>query len=587
MADTEANVKINVTADASTAKTEMAALTKGVTNVGAEAKKTSKGFSDFVDGMAVGLGKFNQAWEGLTKLAQGAVKALDSAQAVHQMQALEASLPTKAVQGLRDAMRGQLEQSEAVRLTSRALSGDFKITATQLEHLGQAAEAAERNGFGPAKENLEKMLDAVQDKGIGKLDDFGVALKSTGDHTKDVALAIQALDGTVANTAPMDERTRKLLEVKEAFTVLGDELKIFGAYAVDTIADIFDAMTTAFDDERMGKKVMVRGSDGKLRSQATIANEARKQAIFDKAAAQQNAAYVDQWDAGMNLLGTVAAPKKQPRGARGGGGRAATRPADDVVGKPLSTGDMAAMNWMDTSEGFMPTDYRTQRDRLFDGIGPTAGGAGGIAGAFDKAAVADGGLYSKENPLGTFLDATTEKSRVAGEALGAFGDAAKTAFAAYLDGSDSFAGAMKKASAGALIALSTEWAARAIGEGAWALSSLAVGDIRGAGQHGLAAAQWGVAAAAAGAGAKLLGGGGGGKGGGGGGGASSSPGAAGGGFAAPRGGASGAQPMVINLSFGDGFYGDRREVAAAVADGFREAQRSGARTSYTTKWQRG
>jgi hypothetical protein len=84
--------------------------------------------------------------------------------------------------------------------------------------------------------------------------------------------------------------------------------------------------------------------------------------------------------------------------------------------------------------------------------------------------------------------------------------ATQSAMQAWISGSESLGAAIKKGLAAALGGLATSLAVESLKHGAYALGSLAFGDIRGAGQHGAAAAAFGAGAVAAAAAAKQLGG---------------------------------------------------------------------------------
>jgi hypothetical protein len=91
-------------------------------------------------------------------------------------------------------------------------------------------------------------------------------------------------------------------------------------------------------------------------------------------------------------------------------------------------------------------------------------------------------------------------------AFGTLTTATQTAMQAWISGSESLGAAIKKGLGAALGGLATSLAVESLKHGAYALGSLAFGDIRGAGQHGAAAAAFGAGAAAAAVAAKQLGG---------------------------------------------------------------------------------
>lgn len=94
------------------------------------------------------------------------------------------------------------------------------------------------------------------------------------------------------------------------------------------------------------------------------------------------------------------------------------------------------------------------------------------------------------------------------EAFNMLSGAVSSSVNAWITGSESVGTAFKKAIGASLTALSSQMAVEALKHSAYALGSLAFGDVRGAGQHAIAAAQFGAGAAAAAVAAKSLGGGG-------------------------------------------------------------------------------
>lgn len=596
MSDVTSNVGIKVTADGSNAVAEAKKIADATSKIGDGAKKGAGGFSEAIGSIAKGLGTFNFAIEGAKKLVDAWSDAWKNAKQVASNDALERNLPSGAFEKFSKALDGQVAKTDALRIANKALHGDFKITADQLAHLGQAAERAEREGLGPAKDNLEKMLEAVQEKGLQKLDDFGIALKGTGNHAKDTATAIAALDSRFADTEPLDERSRRLRDAGKVWDELGEKLKVFGAVAVEQIMDIANAIVDHFNmsGEVRQRAHWVQLPDGRMARSDSA--EGRAEERFGAARRQRLAVNTGRLDKAYDgdfggLLG-LGAPETKA-GRRGGGRGGYTVDGEVVFDSSNQTG-----------QG-LPALPPSMRDRLSDTyvpwssadqyLGSSRGAHDPLAGigsrAGDISAFGDlsgaggskfGSGYDKNNPLSSFLQEVTDQSQLAGGALGAFASGATAAMTAAIDGSEGVAAAFRKATAAALKAKAVEWGVMALGEAAYAVGSLAMGDVRGAGTHGLAALKFAAAAAAAGVGASIVGGGGGGAPSGGGG----SAGLAGGGFATPSAGGGGG-PMNVTINLGDGFVGSPREVGEAVAGALRDGMRSGARTTFTTRLQKG
>jgi hypothetical protein len=102
-----------------------------------------------------------------------------------------------------------------------------------------------------------------------------------------------------------------------------------------------------------------------------------------------------------------------------------------------------------------------------------------------------------------------DEFNVYAEAFNMLGGAVTSAMDAWIDGSMSAGEAVKKFIGQALKGLASQMAIESLKHGAYAIGSLAFGDVRGAGTHAAAAAAFGVGAAAAAVAAREFGGGGG------------------------------------------------------------------------------
>lgn len=607
------DVKIKVSADASQARAEMGKLARGVDDVGGKFSGLSKSFSSGLGSIAKGLGTFNLAFGGVVA-GIGAIKSgLNFVKESAELNRLEKALPVGAFSRLEKATSGAIGRAEGLKLATRALSGDLKITSAQFDSVAKAAEAAERRGFGPAAENLDRMLDAFQKGNVQKLDDFGIAVEKTGNRMTDLANATAAFDRYASDTGPLDERTATIRKFEQALDKLGVVVRDialavfdFGASVIGVLKDI----ETGMDEAWAGAGDMAAQMEGyknlgfDVLGGGLIDPMRRREAFLGKlsdanapgGATGSGVAFGSLAAAGSAGAGGAAGA----RGGRGRGGGSYSPNAYEAGDREVSYDETEYMEnglhgrrgvertWSPFERPQEPNGRPTSSfDRQLAGAGyqdPLIGRLGSmLEGSADGAPGGLGASYNADSPMGSFLDMTAEKSKIAGEALGAFGNAATTAFAAALSGSESFGSAMKKASASALMSLSVEWGVRALGELAWGVSSLANPlTAATAPGHFAAAAKWGAAAAAAGAGAAALGsGGGGGRGGGGGGGA----GPAGGGFARPSGGQGGGGGDTIVINLGDGFIGNRQEVAEAIAGGVRDAKRRGARENFTTSFK--
>jgi hypothetical protein len=620
------NVGIKVTADTSQAKREAGGLAKTFDQLGLSSQRMGQGFTGMVDSMAGGLAKFNLAMGGAQKAFDGFRRAMDVTNQVNSMKMLERSLPIGQLQRMERASSNALSKWDALRLSNRALTGDFKITAQQLDVVTAAAAAAERKGIGPAADNLERMLKAIQEKDIAQLGRFGIQIKSTGDQLTDVNNAMVEFKKLVSETEPESAQADAMGKLAKSFENVGHAIKGAVAAAVNGLAQLMQELHAGdgggfwaqLIEGAYGGGGAVRIGANRARAMADEANRLREtREAFEGAASRELAALTERDNAermkllagagGGGMAGAATARRKK-RSATGGGayvpdGLHVARDRDVIA---ASMPD-APMMWHEfiarQREGRAIYDATGSLGEGMQGsmsgfagrdMGSVLGSSIGAAGAFStgslQAQLGGGqtglGGYQSDNAMGSFLDSIAQKSELAGGALGAFASGMHAAIEAAVAGGDGIGKAFAKATSAALKAKAVEWGVMAAGEGAWALSSLAFGDLRGAAQHGAAAAKFAAAAAAAGVGAAAVGsmaGGGGASGGAGGGGGY---GMAGGGYARPGGSGGGAGDTIV-VNMGDGFYGDRHQVVEAIGEGVRQAKRLGQREGYTTSFSGG
>jgi hypothetical protein len=139
-----------------------------------------------------------------------------------------------------------------------------------------------------------------------------------------------------------------------------------------------------------------------------------------------------------------------------------------------------------------------------------------------------------------------------------------SAFDAWMTGAKGLGAAMKEAVAGFAKSLAMEALMQTLRHGAYALGSLAFGDVRGAAAHGISAAKWGAVAVVAGGAAKMLGGG-----------VSSGAGASGGGYRALPGGSGASGTRTTNIVFGGGYDDSPRQQRHRVSRALWLAEQDG------------
>jgi hypothetical protein len=214
MADTTVKAVIEVQAKTDQASRAMKELGNAIAETGAKSRSTGQSIVDFGKGVVDGLGKFNQAFEGAKKIYEGLNKAMDIALDQQRQVQMEKLLPAGTVDKYRQSVENLITRQDVLRLSVKGLTGDFKLTNSQMETVLKTSIALQQKGFGPAAENAEKLLDALA-KGVNKLDDFGINLEKTNDRQADVNAAMAKFRDIIAEN-PVDAQTKSLMQMKDA-----------------------------------------------------------------------------------------------------------------------------------------------------------------------------------------------------------------------------------------------------------------------------------------------------------------------------------------------------------------------------------
>jgi hypothetical protein len=578
MADqVEAKAVIKVSADTKQAVQAITGLTKAQQGLTEEVKKTKKTFAEQVDVVASGFAKFNLAAGGISTAFQMLGKGIDAAFTEARLAAQEKLLAPGTVQRLQGAVDGLIPRTAILGLAVKSMTGDFALTETQMSKVMRAAIALEQKGYGPAVQIAEKLNDALVN-GVNRLDDFGIDLEKTDDRLGDVNRAMGSFDDLIRGT-PVDERTASLKRLQVTMNDIAEAFNRLAGAAAGAVVTVGNALGSAAGQVLYGSVIddSVFASDAENEAHFAAKRAARKAARERRAAeagllrSEDDAEYAAQFGAGYddspfadryNYDPTYKRPKRDP-----GAGR--TR--RNVYGEDVS-GDLGS--WSGLGAGEMGPEMFHDRDT-------TEGFAAQFGGVADEV----GRLAREGEPALKFMRDLQDSATMTGQAFGVFSDAFAAAVGAAIDGSKGIGEAFVDAAAVGLKAMAIDHAVRALGEGAFALTSLAFGDAKGAALHGAAAGKHALAAAAAGAGSAALGAIAGGLGGGGGGGSGAAAGGAAGNYSAGPGGEQNAGTVIINL--GDGFIGDPKQVEEHIYRGINRAKQRGARENYAVTFEGG
>lgn len=587
MADVTAKAVVNVYASTAEAVKEFNKLTDATKKYGSTLKEIEKesNLQKFIDGAAVGLAKFNLALGGAQKAFDLLNGAIDTSINQSRLANLEKMLPSGAVDRFRAATDRLIPRTQVLNLAVKGMTGDFALTEAEMQKVLKASIALEQKTGEHADVIANKLLDALA-KGVNKLDDYGINLEKTGDRQADVNAAMEKFSKIIDDN-PVDEQTKSLKQLKDALIEVAEAIAYVVAKAAQGIAFLATSAKKYVIGDRSildiapGAGEDVPGTMGALQAEAAKKREhfAQMQAEAEAQAALEaerelikNPEELSRSNRGINER--IRKRREKARAAweeyqqylyehHGGpkrGGVLIGTP--DVIGVPQGANAFAG-----------PESLDMNMIGIANRPGYDVSGAGEFYGA-----TGDQSAAIASERANKFIGQMQDRSTMLGQTWGAFTDGFEAAVNVTNEGAASMAKAFARASAASLKALAVEYAVRAIGEGAYALSSLAFHDAKGAAIHGAAALKFGLAAAAAGAGAWGLG-----ALAGGGGGPETQPAGGGsirGGGTSPVNG--GGDTIIINI--GDGFIGDPDAVVTKIHGAVREAQRKGRRTTYTTSY---
>ncbi len=552
------------------------------------AQQRNKGYDDWLGKLA----NVNQALE-LGGKAIGFAK--DAFKAYSDDLRLRSAAGAVSLDKLKSASLGLRSEHELLTFAAQTQNGAFKLNEQQMITAQKAMVALTRAGF-DQEEVTKKVTDAIVKANGGGLDDFGILLKSNGTDLENFNGLMDALaqkaSGVDTNMRTTGEGVQASgVAMRESF----DKMKIAIGSLVTSLSPLIEALAEAVafaaklvdllpkgpskQEVDSVQKTLAGGGD----LEDAIANlKGQKAAATAAARVPQLVGARDRWGDGggagidegafytvtNGILAKIPGPSKPGKPRAGRFGDVATMGGTDTAGSPI---------------GFGSTIYADALGAGMSGIDTSGIDTGAILAEKQKALTDDWQkrLATQRGKKESFLEQSfgkLEDFNAYATAFSMLTGSVSAGLNAWIDGSMSAGQAIKKFLADALKGLASQMAVEALKHGAYAIGSLAYGDLRGAGTHAAAAAAFGGAAAAAAVAAKQFGGSGAG-GAYGGAGAGASGGGSGGGKAAGGGGngsggkdSGNARPITVIV--GDYFNGDerrRRQVAdEAIERALRE-----------------
>lgn len=459
------------------------------------------------------------------------------------------------LEGLREATRGLVADTELLEFASKSMNGTFRLSQAEMESTLRGAIALRNQGKDLA-DVMERIGQATSEGTTEPLKVLGEVIKGPENDTQEGLEAAVKRLGNLGQEmgdkfgSASDGIDRAVVSAKNA----NDELsESFGEVAValgpviEAVAKLTEGLARLIDaniqlssggflavaaDAIQAEQARRNANRAQFRREQRLTQErrAREQTAGENRQRQLERAGVLLPGSGAGLglgLGLGASGAAGTAGdvdragtrlrRRAGGARELTEGGDSLfapgglnvtglvsgaLGAGAGVGDeFLAENELRRQEASAAA--LTANEEMERSLGKQADEAERLA------AVTKGEQGLIASVLGTpaEIDAQAEALNALAKTFDGFAGAFGAGVGALIDGSKSFSDAFQDALASSLKSMAQEMAVRALREGAFALASLAIGDFRGAGQHGLAAAAFAGGAVAAGVSSSLLGGG--------------------------------------------------------------------------------
>lgn len=570
-------------------------------NLAEQVEKTDEAQQQSADGL---LKRWGSTAITLGSVTAAAATLRASFQHLQQTTRLQSAASGVDIDAMSTAAGGLIGRMDLLKLAAQGSTGAFKLNQDQLEKVAGAARTLISQGR-EETEVLQKLGDAITKGQGGMLDDFGIMLDSTGDKTKDFTNLMRALGDESEKTRgkqlnQIEAMTASGVKISDAIDSIKDSLgrlavalsPVVDAIATytDNVAEMIDvggkawAMFSEAGD--IGGDIFSTGLANKYFGNLTRQQEYAKANNLSQIQATFALAYADAEFEKRQLEGAKAIADvftnyakplagaaigevakigasardmltKQGKKARSGGrgeygvndilrdihrgqfARGGEGDSDiaDYLAQEQARKDAAAQLEADK---FAAASAQLEQFRVSNSIG--AAPALGYNAAYSRDQYNERLNAQSESALESMFGPIEEFNAYA-SAFDMLAGSVGSALSAWIDGSESAGTAFRKFVAESVKSLAVQMAIEALKHGAYALGSLAMGNIAGAKLHGVAALKFAAGAVAAGAAAATLG--------------SSSPSAGGGsstlGVPDAAGGRGGGGPIIV---YGDSFAED-------------------------------
>jgi hypothetical protein len=505
-----------------------------------------------------------QAWKAVAIGIAGVGVAIVGARAAFQSYAQQQRLESKTLavnfDALSEAAGGLQTRLELMQFAAAATSGEFKLSGAQMETAQKAMRALTQQGFAQ-EEVTKKVTDAIIKLEGDGLKDFGIRVRQASDDSEKFSAIMEALAGKATQVdGSANEGSESIERLGVRFEDTFDRIKKAIGDMVVAMGPLIEA-TASLAEAGGGLIGKISDGYGILASAAgAVFGVDGAEDEFYRRTGQGSAA---EWS--KNRRGEATYDRFEQIAANGGDPYAQI--ADAYVKQGIRNAQVQGLleyqrrlTWVNQNrDAAIEIDgerkrgggRRRQMSRaeaysgvaLFDDTGGNLGPAAGSQGfgaenesarddwdmRHDLEDIAHRGDMARLDELSAKAKAWREESAAIAQQrtsmlegifgpVGQFNVYAKgfemltgavgSAYDAWRSGGESAGAAFKKFVGESLAASGKQMAIEAVKEGAWALASLAIGDVSGAARHGAAAAAFAGGAIVAGVAAKELGAGG-------------------------------------------------------------------------------
>lgn len=413
-----------------------------------------------------------------------------SIKSVNEEMRLVASVSGVSADRLTDAFGGLVSRMDALRFASQTAHGALKLNQGQMETLAQAAVAFRARGF-ELEDTLKKLTDAAVKADVGGLKDLGLTVQQGASKAETLRNMMAELNKVIAESGPTARaHTSDVEKLAAEWDNAKQALSRYTVEAIKSIGSIEEVRQRWLDHQWQSFRNLFPDTNW-YKGQQNFA-EGLKRGI----AQAQELEVIEMPE--LNLSGDIERRRADQQKRAAERARFSAQVAKDL------------------------TDDLVKQLEIEANARTTALSSDAFAEKY-KSLSASFGAMTAQLAAGTNDQRYTAFQREKRESFleSAFGpieefDAYATAFEtlsggvsasmqAWITDSMSVGQAFKKFIGEALSTLSSQMAVEALKHGAYALGSLAFGDVRGAGQHAAAAAAFGFGATAAAVAARTMG----------------------------------------------------------------------------------